>query len=238
MSFQFAGNAAAFIATSRSILLEHGLSIRIGSDFEEYKAIVEERRPKQVLGVPFRPENHKLSARTGFWLTGWNDEGELIHTQAAKLLQLEGRPLSNYLLSNFRAFPPPFTDIDYSRSRFRATPGSHRIEGHVVYHGEIWMAPQKGVYRSNGLSTIMARTGLLEVIRRWDPDWIIGFMLRAVACKGFAERMGYMHNEPGALLWYRDKVDDPMEAFLTYLSREDASFMLEMPVADVMQNAA
>ena len=31
MSFQFANDAAAFIATSRSILREHGLEVRIGS---------------------------------------------------------------------------------------------------------------------------------------------------------------------------------------------------------------
>ena len=40
-------------------------------------------------------------------------------------------------------------------------------------------------------------------------------MARTVAFKGFAERMGYMHNEPGALRWYRKGSDVPMEGFLS-----------------------
>ncbi|MEP1698833.1 MAG: hypothetical protein ABJJ69_20075 [Paracoccaceae bacterium] len=235
MSFQFANDAAAFIATSRSILRDHGLEVRIGSDFQEYKEIIAEHRPMQVLGYPFDPAHQTLSEDKAFWLTGWNSDGQLIHTQAAKAVDLHGRPLSGFLLKNFRMFPPPFKDIDLKRSRFRATPGSHLIDGHVVYHGEVWMAPEQGTYRGSGLSTVLARTGLLEVIRRWDPDWVYGFMLRAVAFKGFAERMGYMHNEPGALLWYREGNDDPAEAFLTYLSRADAAYMLDMPVADLVR---
>jgi GT2 family glycosyltransferase len=40
---------------------------------------------------------------------------------------------------------------------------------------------------------------LLTAMQRWNPDYIFGFMARTVAFKGFAERMGYMHNEPGAV---------------------------------------
>lgn len=238
MSFQFAADAAAFIATSRDVLQNHGLEVRIGSDFDEYRDIIAEHRPMQILGSPFNPKNHTLEDQNAFWLTGWTSDGQLVHTQAAKQVMLEGKPLANYLLRNFRLFPPPMPDVDLSRSRFRATPGSHRIEGSVVYHGEVWMAPERGVYRGVGLSTVLARTGLLEIIRRWDPDWVYGLMLRQVAFKGFAERMGYMHNEPGALLWYRDGRDEATEAFLTYLSREDAIYMLDMPVADLVHMAA
>ena len=232
MSFQFTSDAAAFIATSRTILGQHGIAIQIGSDFQQYKEIIAEHRPMQVLGYPFDPEHHKFNQESAFWLTGWNSEGQLIHTQAAKIVDLQGKALSEFLLRNFRMFPPPFTDLDLRRSRFRATPGSRRIDGKVVYHGEVWMAPEQGTYRGTGLSTVLARTGVLEVIRRWDPDWVYGFMLRKVAFKGFAERMGYMHNEPGALLWYREEVEKPIEAFLTYLSRADASYMLEIPISD------
>ena len=243
MSFQFSGEAAAFIATSNTILLDHGIDVRVGTDFDEYKEIIREHRPVQILGAPFDPANQvpeqsELVDGNAFWLTGWSDEGELIHTQAAKGVDLKGRALSNYLLNGFRRFPPPFKDIDFARSRFRATPGSHKISGTVVYHGEVWMAPEQGRYRGSGLSTVLARTGLLHIMRRWNPDWMYGFMLRAVAFKGFSERMGYMHNEPGALLWYRDGKETPAEAFLTYLSREDVMYLLDMPVRELVSQAA
>ena len=100
------------------------------------------------------------------------------------------------------------------------------------------MAPEEGKYRGVGLSTVLARTGLLEVVRRWDPDYVYGFMLRSVAFKGFAERMGYMHNEPGALMWHIHGREAPIEAFLTYLSQEDARYLLDIPVEDLVAQAA
>lgn len=100
------------------------------------------------------------------------------------------------------------------------------------------MAPEEGIYRGVGLSTVMARSGLLEVMRRWNPDFMYGFMLRKVAFKGFAERMGYMHNEPGALFWHIAGKDHPIEAFLTYLSQEDARYLLDIPVEDLVAAAA
>ena len=190
MTLQFAQDAAPFIATSRNILRSHGIEITIGSDFREYSQIIREERKVQNLGVPFDHEKHDLKASHAFWLIGRNARGELIHTQAAKKVPLKGKTLAAHLLTAFRDFPPPLPGVDIKRSRYRATPGAHNISGQVVYHGEVWMAPlDKGNYRGVGLSTVLARTGLLEVMRRWDPDFVYGFMLRKVAFKGFAERM-------------------------------------------------
>ena len=238
MTIQFPQDAAPFIATSRNVLRSHGVEVTIGSDFEEYSQIISKERKVQNLGAPFNYELHDLSKKNAFWLTGRNKEGELIHTQAAKKVPLGGKTLANHLLGRFREFPPPIPGVNLERSRFRATPGSHRIVGNVVYHGEVWMAPEKGKYRGSGLSTVLARTGLLEVTRRWDPDFMFGFMLRTVAFKGFSERMGYMHNEPNALKWQIAGRDVPIEAFLTWLSQEDARFLLDIPVEDLVMEAA
>ncbi|NNE52366.1 MAG: hypothetical protein HKN30_08180 [Sulfitobacter sp.] len=239
MTIQFPQDAAPFIATSRNILRSFGVEITIGSDFAEYSKIIREERKVQNLGAPFDHEQHELKPADSFWLIGRNDDGDLIHTQAAKKVPLGGKTLAAHLLRRFRDFPPPLPGVDLKRSRFRASPGSHHIKGNVVYHGEVWMAPpEKGRYRGVGLSTVLARTGLLEVMRRWDPDFMYGFMLRKVAFKGFAERMGYMHNEPGALKWQIEGIEEPIEAFLTWLSAEDARYMLDIPVEDLVAEAA
>lgn len=238
MTLQFPQDAAPFIATSRDILRSHGIEVTIGSNFEKYAEIIKTERPMQKLGVPFDPTEFDLNKKESFWLIARNIEGELIHSQAAKRVHLSGQSLAGHLLHRFRDFPPPLPGIDNVRSRFRATPGSHHINGHVVYHGEVWMAPEEGSYRGTGLSTVLARTGLLEITRRWNPDYIFGFMLRQVAFKGFSERMGYFHNEPGALHWHVAGRDEPLEAFLTWLSEEDAKYLLDIPVENLMTKAA
>ncbi len=238
MTIQFPSNAAPFIATSGSIIDAHGITITIGGDFEKYAKIIKEERSVQKLGDPFNPKKHRLNAANAFWLIGRNAEGELIHTQAFKTIDLSGIALSKYLMRNFLKFPPPIPGVDSAGSRYRASPGAHRIQGRTVYHGEVWMAPEDGKYRGSGLSTVLTRSGLLEVVSRWDPDWIFGFMLRAVAFKGFSERVGYMHTEPGALKWAIEGRENPIEAFLVYLSREDARFMLDIPVEELVAQAA
>jgi hypothetical protein len=67
-----------------------------------------------------------------------------------------------------------------------------------------------GLFRGNGLSTILALYGLLKAMQRLTPDYIFGFVARNVPFKRFSERLGYIHNEPGALRWYRKGSDMPM----------------------------
>jgi len=238
MTIQFSANAAPFIATSRDILVAQGIKLTIGSDFDEYSEIVAQERPMQKLGAPFDPSTHELRESTAFWMIGRNEDGELIHTQAAKRIQLGARPLSSYLLRQFRAFPPPLKGVDLRRSRFRATPGTHKIEGTAAYHGEFWVAPERGKYRGVGLAPVLGRTGMLEMMQRWDPDWIYGFILNVVAFKGFAARIGYLHLEPSALKWVVEGRDAPIDTFLAYNSREDLEYLLDIPLGDVMPEAA
>ena len=70
MTIQFNNDYAHFIATSRNILREHGISVTTGSDFDVYKRIVSEERPTQAIGVPFDPDRVDLKQKRSFWLIG------------------------------------------------------------------------------------------------------------------------------------------------------------------------
>lgn len=238
MSIQYVNDGAQFFAASHDILNSANIRIETGSDFETYGKIIAAGRPVQALGAPFDPKLHVLDETNAYWLAAFNPEGRLIHTQAAKMLSMEDQTLSEYMIKRFQEFPPALPDIDFARSRYRAGPGAHRIKGNVVYHGDIWITPEGGSYRGNGMSTVLARYGLMLAVERWNPDFIFGFMARSVAFKGFAERMGYMHNEPGSLRWYRHGNDTPMEGFLSYLSNEDVRFLFEMPLYELVEQAA
>lgn len=239
MTVQIVNDGAQFFAASHDILRSAGIRIETGTDFDEYALIVEKGRLVQGLGAPFDPKLHDLNEGNAFWLAAFDEEGTLIHTQAAKMVPMEEKNLSTFMLTRFREFPPALPDIDFARSRFRATPGAHRIKGDVVYHGDIWINAEAGkAYRGVGLSSVFARYGLMLIMERWNPDFIFGFMARTVAFKGFAERMGYMHNEPGTLRWYRLGNDTPMEGFLSYLSNDDVRFLFDMPLYELVQQAA
>jgi hypothetical protein len=93
---------------------------------------------------------------------------------------------------------------------------------------------KSGLFRGNGLSTVLARYGLLTTMQRVTPDYIFGFVARNIPFKGFSERMADMRNELGALRLFCKGSDMPMEEFINYLSNEETHYLLEMPVSDLV----
>ncbi|MEH6739958.1 MAG: hypothetical protein V7695_15645, partial [Sulfitobacter sp.] len=69
-------------------------------------------------------------------------------------------------------------------------------------------------------------------------DHMVGFMAKPVACKGFPQRLGWMHTQPGALRWYFEGRDDPVEGFMTFMERDDLHYVLELPLNDLIALAA
>lgn len=227
-----------FRAASLDILARYKVTLTIGSDFEVYREHLAEGRPDHKLGAPFDPDLHDLNETNAFWIVGRSSEGKMMHAQAMKLLDNGASSVGEYFRYNFKRFPPPGVDIDYRRSRYRAGPGAQRIKGRVCYHGEVWMGGEPGQYRGSGLSCVLGRFAFMTALQRLSPDHVVGFMLKPVAFKGFAERQGYMHAEPGALRWYTRGAQDPMETFMVYMSEEDIRFVLDMPLKELVALAA
>lgn len=148
-------------------------------------------RPKQALGAPFDSDIQNLNEGNAFWLMGGDLDGDLMHTQAVRLLDLKHENLGWYMFNRFREFPPAIPDLDLDRSLFRASPSARNITFRMIYHGEVWMSDKPGLFRVNGLSKLLARCGLLKAMQRWNSNYIFGFVARTVAFKGFAESMGY-----------------------------------------------
>ncbi|SFT14388.1 hypothetical protein SAMN04488040_3423 [Sulfitobacter marinus] len=227
-----------FIANGMALLSQAGISLTVGYDFNEYTEILKEARPGHLLGMPFDPKLHEMNEDNAFWIVGRNAKGDVMHTQAMRLLDLGGTSLAEYLRRSFTEFPPPGVDIDLQRSRYRAGPGAQRIAGTVAYHGEFWVGTTPREFRNAGLSSILGRYAFWQSIQHWNPDHIIAFMQNSVVLKGFPARHGYMHTEPGTLRWFLTGQDTPIEGFMAYMSNEDLRFILEMPMSDMAAQAA
>lgn len=227
-----------FEATSSSIFKKYGIRLTFGHDFEDYMSIAAKARPNHVVGDPFNPAYHGLNKDNSIWIVGRDGQGRIMHTQAMKLLPVGNGSVADYFLTHFHGFSPSEMDIDYERSRYRAGPGAKRIKGRVAYSGETWIGGEPGQFRGAGLSTVLGRYALLSCIRDLQADYVVGFMTKPVAYKGFCLRMGFMHAEPLALRWYVKNEPDAMEGVMVYMSDEDIRFTLDLPSSEIDAIAA
>lgn len=218
---------AQYISRVSDIVKDHGIVIEIGSDFDRYANHISTYRQQLALGRAFDPGLSRLDHKNGFWIAGWDQAGNLVHSQAMRRIDMHGRRLSDYLGRNFQKFAPPGVALDMSNSRYHAGPGARRITGDVCYHGDLWVSPSDR-YRGSGLPGILARFALASCLLRWSPDHVFGFMAEHHAFRGLAEREGYMHCEPGALVLQPMGAAPPIRGFLTYMSREDLHHLLKI----------
>lgn len=221
----FAG--AQYVSRMLDIINDRGILIEMGSDFDLYAKHIRAHRQGLPLGLAFDPKRQNLNEDNGFWIAGWDRDGTMVHSQAIRRLALGKDCLSDYLAQNFQKFAPPGVLLDMTNSRYRAGPGAQRITGDVCYHGDLWVSPDDS-YRGSGLPGILARFALATCLLRWSPDHVFGFMAEHHAFRGLAEREGYMHCEPGALVLQPVGADRPIKGFLTYMSREDLTYLTEI----------
>jgi hypothetical protein len=229
------GVGAQTIATSTEIFERFGIRIEIGFDFRECHRLLLKHRPHQPLGAPFDPELHNMSEKNAFWIIGYDSDDRIIHTQAMRLVDLEGKNLAAYMQGRFRDYPPVFADIDLDASRYRPGPGARRITGRTVYHGEIWLSSDAGQkYRGTGLVSVLSRYAFMTCMDRFDPEWVFGFMARGTAYRGVGYRFGFFHHDPSELYWHLMESKEVLEGYLLYTSRDDIRFLLGLPMHDLV----
>ena len=229
MTIQDVFNGARYLNETVTTLTAHQLDLTVGDDFEEYATLVRAGRPEQPLGPPFDPSKQFLPKARGIWVIGRNPKGELVHTQAMRLLDLYDQTLARYLSSRYEEFPPGGVKVDMENSWFRAGPGASHITGRAVYHGEMWMADDSA-YRGRGLIDVLARFAFLTAMLHWQPDFVFGFILRPVARRGLAEREGYMHSDPYCLSWQIEGRNEPLDCNMVWMALDDLRHVMHVPL--------
>ena len=227
-----------FKAASSDILDRYGITLTTGNDFDEYRAYVAQARPDHQVGDPFNHELHDMSGGRGSWIVGHDHNGKIIHLQALRLLPTGRTTVAEYFRVKFHDFSPSELPIDFERSRYRPGPGAKMIKGRVVYSGETWIGGTPGQFRGTGISNVLGRFALLTALRDFGADYVVGFMARPVAYKGFCLRMGFMHAEPMALRWFIKNEPEPLEGVMVYMSSDDIRLTLDLPTSELEAMAA
>ncbi len=211
-----------------NILKTHGIRVRWGHDFTSFKRIVA-RQPDRPAPAPgFDPTSETTDKVDGIWLAAYDQTGELIHTQATRLMNIAPN-MAEHLATRGDCYEPAYWKFDSQRSKLMLTPAASAITGPAVYHGENWVKGGRNGYRGGPYVYLFCRMMMAAAIERWQPPHIYGFVTPGNAARGLPQRVGYHRCEQGTLEFQQDDGAAPVELWMVWMTLEEALCNLRLP---------
>ncbi len=202
-----------------------GMRIEIGDDFAVYRQLRNQQSDRSPVYPMFDVGASYVDATNAFWVCGYNEIGELVHTQAIRLLDLSSHSLSEHLRLHRHKYLTPNSTPDPDRTFYSSTSALDRVSGNVCYHGEFWLKGGEGGHRSQGFTALLSRVVFELALKIWSPDYVFGLVPYTIAAKGIPVRYGYTHCEPGA--WRGPDNQITSDEMLVWMSRGDVQQFLE-----------
>jgi hypothetical protein len=210
-------------------LRDAGIRVEVGDDFSRYRSYRDQRQDSGGLFPIFNTATTFIDESNGFWICGFNDANELVHTQALRLLDLSGISLGKHLDTHRHKYIVPDTTPDPDLTFFRGPEALKLVTGTVVYVGDFWL-PSRGLGgpRSQGATGLLARLGSELLLQTWQPDFAFAFVPKRLAAKGAHLRYGYSHCEPGKWIGPDQQITD--EEYLIWMNSDDIKNVLSREV--------
>jgi hypothetical protein len=164
-----------------------GVRLRIRYDFDELLRVNERETATgswYKLPIMFDPRHADLSPENSYWISGENEDGEIVLTQAGRIYYWPDTSLCDEARLMF------FGGRDEGQQCEVTAPIAQSITGVVFYGGALWLHPD---LRRRFPAGQPGRIGRAYAAARWPVDWSISFMSPALVEKGHAARCGFRH---------------------------------------------
>lgn len=217
------------IVTSLSGILRDlegmGIHVEVGDDFAKYRAYRGQQPDRGAIYPMFDVTSSYVDRRNGFWICGFDENGDLIHTQAVRLLDLSGVSLGAHLNDHRHKYITPDTTPDPDLTFYSGPEALGTITGQVCYQGDFWLrANGLGGPRSQGATALLSRVLFEIMVAAWNPSFVFALVPKRLGAKGAHLRYGYTHCEPGRWLGPDQQVTE--EDYLIWMGAKDMANML------------
>ena len=182
-----------FFLAAETAARENGVTVSFAT-FDDLLAINERNRDTWRPLVPmFHPRYNTFTRDNSIVLLGRNAQGDVVATQAARLLRLNGTTLYNEAVSLRLHYEHPERDRLPDEQCIVTAEATKAITGTVLLGGAVWYRPD---YRKRGLAAILPRVSRAYAYTRWKTDYTTSMMVAGVAKGGVAAASGYTNIEP------------------------------------------
>jgi hypothetical protein len=191
-----------------------GVRLRLRHDFGELAYVNKQRVAKGDwfrLVHMFNPQYCDLSPENSYWISGENEHGEIVLTQAGRIYYWPETSLEQEARLMF------YGGRDEGQSCEITAAAAKSITGVVFYGGSGWVRPD---FRGQRLMQLIPRLGRAYALARWPVNWGISFVAPVLVEKGVAWGYGYKHASYS--LFYPGSPWGDLEVVLTTVAASEA----------------
>jgi len=214
-------DVSAAVAVLRSEILRNGLTVKESADFDAFEKTIRATSDKYLM-EDFSPRFFDLHGSTAFWLGAYDELGNVVSVQAAKVDDLKDRSLAeHWQQQQKRIFVDPNpqarlgTDHAYD---------AYYMRGRIVYHGNLWLRRD---LRGKGVAAPLTQLGFLISLLKWSPDYHYGLMSAKSAERGFGIRIGFRRFVPRGTHWEIAPGNIRADDWLVYSTRSDLQILAQ-----------
>jgi hypothetical protein len=219
------------MARLTSLIEESGLTLKVGSDFLEYRRLRSQFTPERPLYPMFDAASSYVDASNAFWVGLFDDRGTLVHTQALRCIDLGQDTLAVHLEKHHMKYVTPGATPEPQGAIFTVSNGADTITGRACYLGEFWLCRDYGELRGTGMTTLLSRLSFELSYEAWRPDYQWALIEAKHAVSGLHARYGYVHAAPGQWLDAGGTVFS--DEWLLWMSHDDIQALIRTPVETI-----
>jgi hypothetical protein len=213
-----------------------GVRLRLRHDFGELVYVNKHaavRRSWHPLMDIFNPEYSDLLPENSYWISGEDEHGEIVLTQAGRVYYWPDTNLEQEARLMF------YGGRDEGQQCVVTAPDAKLITGVVFYGGSGWVRPD---FRGRRLMRLVPRLGRAYALARWPVDWGISFVLPKLVDNGIAAGYGYKRASysiyfPGSVLGNVNVVLVSVPASQAYADFAEAIDRLEHSEPSISQSS-
>src|SRR5271169_806670 len=203
-----------FVLEGDKAARQMGIRLRLRHDFGELLYLNEREVAHGnwfKLVNMYNPAYCDLSPENSYWISGENEAGEIVLTQAGRIYYWPDTSLAEEAHSMF------YAGHDGGHLCNVTAAAAKQIGGVVFCAGSHWI---RSDFRGHRLSHLLARLGRAYAMSRWPVDWAIALVAPVLVTKGVSAGYGYKHASHS--IFYPASPWGDLEVVLGYLSASEA----------------
>jgi len=205
---------ATFVLKGDKAARRNGILLRLRYDFAELLYVNKHQIARGSwyrLPDNFNPEYSDLLPENSYWISGENENGEIVLTQAGRVYYWPESTLEQEARMMF------YAGRDTGQSCVITAQAAKSITGVVFCAGAHWIRPD---FRGRQFSHLLARLGRAYAVSRWPVDWGMALITPVLVEKGVAAGYGYQHGSRS--IFFPASPWGDIEFIVSYLTAPEA----------------